>query len=93
MVKTGKTPVLEGIEWRKLLASILLTTLRDLALIATLTYSFARDCPTAPKTSFCCCCIYLSLLYIQVATSCGRIAAGTRPRSSHQPKNRGQAWA
>jgi integrase len=43
--KTGKTPVLEGEEWRKLLASIPTTTLRDLrdrALIATLTYSFAR---------------------------------------------------
>ena len=38
-------PVLEGIEWRKLLNSIPDTTLRDLrdrALIATLNYSFAR---------------------------------------------------
>jgi hypothetical protein len=37
--------VLEGDEWIKLLASIPTTTLRDLrnrALIATLTYSFAR---------------------------------------------------
>ena len=45
VVKIGKTPVLEGDEWRKLLASIPTTTLRDLrdrALIATLTYSFAR---------------------------------------------------
>jgi site-specific recombinase XerD len=45
VVKTGKTPVLEGDEWRKLLDSIAATTLRDLrdrALIATLTYSFAR---------------------------------------------------
>ena len=45
VVKTGKTPVLEGAEWRKLLKSIPATTLRDLrdrALIATLTYSFAR---------------------------------------------------
>jgi site-specific recombinase XerD len=45
VVKTGKTPVLEGSEWRKLLKSIPETTLRDLrdrALIATLTYSFAR---------------------------------------------------
>ena len=45
VVKTGKTPVLEGAEWRKLLKSIPDTTLRDLrdrALIATLTYSFAR---------------------------------------------------
>src|SRR5712671_7025149 len=45
VVKTGKTPVLEGDEWRKLLGSIPTTTLRDLrdrALIATLTYSFAR---------------------------------------------------
>ena len=45
VVKTGKTPVLEGAEWRKLLKSIPDTTLRDLrdrALIATLTYGFAR---------------------------------------------------
>jgi integrase len=44
VVKTGKTPVLEGAEWRKLLKSIPDTTLRDLrdrAFIATLTYSFA----------------------------------------------------
>jgi site-specific recombinase XerD len=44
VVKTGKTPVLEGAQWRKLLNSIPATTLRDLrdrALIATLTYSFA----------------------------------------------------
>jgi hypothetical protein len=45
VVKTGKTPVLDGAEWRKLLDSIPALTLRDLrdrALIATLTYSFAR---------------------------------------------------
>src|SRR5258705_587185 len=30
VVKTGKTPVLEGEEWRKLLSSIPTTTLRDL---------------------------------------------------------------
>jgi site-specific recombinase XerD len=45
VVKTGKTPVLEGTDWRKLLDSIPAATLRDLrdrALIATLTYSFAR---------------------------------------------------
>jgi site-specific recombinase XerC len=45
VVKTCKTPVLEGVEWCKLLASIPSTALRDLrdrALIATLTYSFAR---------------------------------------------------
>jgi site-specific recombinase XerD len=45
VVKTGKTPVLEGATWRKLLASIPDMTLRDMrdrALIATLTYSFAR---------------------------------------------------
>jgi hypothetical protein len=45
VVKTGKTPLLEGAEWRKLLKSIPDTTLRDLrdrALIVTLTYSFAR---------------------------------------------------
>src|SRR5438477_7190832 len=30
VVKTGKTPVLEGAEWRKLLDSIPATTLRDL---------------------------------------------------------------
>jgi site-specific recombinase XerD len=45
VVKTGKTPVLEGEEWRKLLDSIPTRTVKDLrdrALIATLTYSFAR---------------------------------------------------
>ncbi len=45
VVKTGKTPVLEGAQWRKSLASIPDMTLRDMrdrALIATLTYSFAR---------------------------------------------------
>lgn len=45
VVKTGKTPVLEAKEWRTLLDSIPTTTVRDLrdrALIATLTYSFAR---------------------------------------------------
>jgi site-specific recombinase XerC len=45
VVKTGKTPVLEGAQWRKLLASIPDMTLRDMrdrALIATLTYSFTR---------------------------------------------------
>ncbi len=34
VVKTGKTPVLEGAEWRKLLDAIPTTTLRDRALIA-----------------------------------------------------------
>jgi site-specific recombinase XerD len=45
VVKTGKTPVLDAKEWRKLLDSIPTVTVRDLrdrALIATLTYSFAR---------------------------------------------------
>jgi site-specific recombinase XerD len=45
VVKTGKTPVLEGDEWRGLMNSIPIETVRDLrdrALIATLTYSFAR---------------------------------------------------
>ena len=45
VVKTGKTPVLEGQEWRRLFDSIPTGTVRDLrdrALIATLTYSFAR---------------------------------------------------
>jgi site-specific recombinase XerD len=45
IVKTGKTPVLEAAEWRQLLESIPAVTLRDMrdrALIATLTYSFAR---------------------------------------------------
>jgi site-specific recombinase XerD len=45
VVKTGKTPVLEPAEWRRLIDSIPTATLRDLrdrALIATLTYSFAR---------------------------------------------------
>jgi site-specific recombinase XerD len=45
VVKTGKTPVLDAAEWRKLMDSIPTDTVRDLrdrALIATLTYSFAR---------------------------------------------------
>jgi site-specific recombinase XerD len=45
VVKTGKTPALEGAEWRRLVDSIPTETVRDLrdrALIATLTYSFAR---------------------------------------------------
>jgi integrase len=45
VVKPGKTPVLDANEWRKLLNSIPTSTVRDLrdrALIATLTYSFAR---------------------------------------------------
>jgi len=45
VVKTGKTPVLDALEWRKLLKSIPTETVRDLrdrALITTLTYSFAR---------------------------------------------------
>jgi site-specific recombinase XerD len=45
VVKTGKTPVLDGKEWRKLVDAIPTATVRDLrdrALIATLTYSFAR---------------------------------------------------
>jgi site-specific recombinase XerD len=45
VVKTGKTPVLDAKEWRKLLDGIPTETVRDLrdrALIATLTYSFAR---------------------------------------------------
>jgi integrase len=45
VVKTGKTPVLDAKEWRTLLDSIATDTVRDLrdrALIATLTYSFAR---------------------------------------------------
>ncbi len=45
VVKVGKTPVLEADEWRRLLDAIPTDTVRDLrdrALIATLTYSFAR---------------------------------------------------
>ncbi len=45
VVKTGKTPVLEGTEWRRLIDTIPTDTARDLrdrALIATLTYGFAR---------------------------------------------------
>src|SRR6266849_5882856 len=45
VVKTGKTPVLDGGEWRRLVDAIPSDTvreLRDRALIATLTYSFAR---------------------------------------------------
>ena len=45
VVKTGKTPVVDAVEWRKLIDSIPTETVRDLrdrALICTLTYSFAR---------------------------------------------------
>jgi integrase len=45
VVKVGGTPVLEAAEWRRLLDAISTETVRDLrdrALIATLTYSFAR---------------------------------------------------
>jgi site-specific recombinase XerD len=45
VVKVGKTPVLDAPDWRKLLDSIPTDAVRDLrdrALIATLTYSFAR---------------------------------------------------
>lgn len=45
VVNTGTTPVLDGAEWRQLLDAIPADTVRDLrerALIATLTYSFAR---------------------------------------------------
>jgi integrase len=45
VVKTGKTPVLDGKEWRRLIDTIPTETVRDLrdrALIATLTYGFAR---------------------------------------------------
>jgi site-specific recombinase XerD len=45
VVKTGKTPVLEGKEWRRLIDAIPADTVRDLrdrALNATLTYGFAR---------------------------------------------------
>ena len=45
VVKTGKTPVLEGQEWRRLIDAIPTDTVRDLrdrALIAILTYGFAR---------------------------------------------------
>jgi site-specific recombinase XerD len=45
VVKTGNTPVLENEEWRRLIDAIPADTVRDLrdrALIATLTYGFAR---------------------------------------------------
>jgi site-specific recombinase XerD len=45
VVKIGKTPVLDGDEWRRLVDAIPTETVRDLrdrALIATLTYGFAR---------------------------------------------------
>ena len=45
VVKTGKTPALDAAEWRTLVESIPTESTRDLrdrALIATLTYSFAR---------------------------------------------------
>ena len=53
VVKTGKTPVLENTEWRKLLDTIPTETVRDLrdrALIATLTYSFARIGAAVPRS-------------------------------------------
>jgi hypothetical protein len=62
---TSFASLLEGTEWRKLLAAIPSTTLRDL-----------RD-----------------RALMLVATSCGRIAPGVRPPSSHQAKNRAQARA
>ncbi len=45
VVRTGRTPVLDAREWRRLIDSIPTETVRDLrdrALIATLTYAFAR---------------------------------------------------
>jgi site-specific recombinase XerC len=45
VAKIGKTPVLDAAEWRKLIDNIPTNTVRDLrdrALIATLTYTFAR---------------------------------------------------
>jgi integrase len=48
VVKTGTTPVLEGKEWRRLIDTTPTDTVRDLrdrALIATLTYGFARIGP------------------------------------------------
>jgi integrase len=45
VVKVGRTPVLEGAEWRTLMNGIPVVTVRDLrdrALVAVLTYSFAR---------------------------------------------------
>jgi integrase len=45
VVKTGKTPVLDAAEWRRLIDGVPTDTVRDRrdrALIATLTYSFAR---------------------------------------------------
>jgi site-specific recombinase XerC len=45
VVKTGKTPLLDGGEWRRLIDAIPSDTvreLRDRALIAPLTYSFAN---------------------------------------------------
>jgi hypothetical protein len=46
VVKTGKTPVLDAAEWRRLIDSIpteMVRDLRDRALIATLTYSLCAD--------------------------------------------------
>jgi site-specific recombinase XerD len=45
VVKVGRTPVLEGAEWRTLMDGIPVVTVRDLrdrALVAVLTFSFAR---------------------------------------------------
>jgi hypothetical protein len=55
VVKTGKTPVLEGAEWRRLIDTIPTETvcdLRDRTLIATLTHSFARQALKADGPNF-----------------------------------------
>jgi hypothetical protein len=44
VVEIGKTPVLNGNEWRRLLDALPPATVRDRA-IATLTYSFAASPP------------------------------------------------
>jgi site-specific recombinase XerD len=72
VVKTGKTPVLDPADWRKLIDSIPAETVRDLrdrALIATLTYSFARI--TAALT--------------QPPNSAG---PGARPAAARRPRDR-----
>jgi site-specific recombinase XerD len=56
VVKVGKTPVLDPADWRKLLDAIPTDTVRDLrdrALIATLSYSFARITAALNKMRLC----------------------------------------
>jgi hypothetical protein len=87
VVKTGKTPVLDGAVWRKLIDSVSTETMRDLrdrALIATLTYSFARITMRP-----CACRSRISRRKVRVGRrSCTRKAAKSTPcrATMHSPR-------